>query len=283
MNTRWQIGSAVLLSLIVATTAIPAAADKKKKPDDPTPRREPILKLFVDEFVPITPGMGKFPESFLMGSKTGRNNEKPVHKVTFKYSFAIAKYEVTQELYHVVVGKNPARWPGPRNSVEMVNHAEAKEFCRLVTKELRDRKLIGAKEEIRLPSEAEWEYCCRAGTTTDYSFGDDDKELGKCPWLKDNAPGNDPPVGVKLGNPWGLLGLHGYVWEWCLDDYFPSYEGAPSDGSPRKTAEAEGHVMRGGGFSDPAEKQRSAYRHFGPDDLRSDAIGFRCVKAAVRE
>src|SRR5438270_243335 len=79
--------------------------DKKKKPDDPTPRKEAIVKLFAQEFVAITPGQGKFPESFLMGSDAGRDNERPVHRVTFKYSFAMARYEVTQELYHVIMGK----------------------------------------------------------------------------------------------------------------------------------------------------------------------------------
>ena len=271
--------------LLVSLTIVQAGGDKKKL-EDPTPRKEPILKLFAEEFVPITPGQGKFPESFQMGSENaGRANEKPAHRVTFKYSFAMAKYEVTQELYHVVVGKNPARWIGLRNSIEMVNHKEAMEFCRLATKELRERKLIGAKEEIRLPSEAEWEYCCRAGTTTAYSFGDDVKELGKYAWFKDNAPGNDPPVGKKLPNAWGLFDMHGYVAEWCLDDWHPSQKGyvdAPTDGSPWKTAEAKGQAVRGGGYPDPADKLRSAYRHIVPADTRSDAIGFRCVKAAVR-
>ena len=90
------------------------AGEQKKKLEDPTPRKDAILKLFVEEFVPITPGKEQFPESFMMGSeKGGQDNERPVHKVTFKYPFAMAKYEVTQELYHVVMGKNPRRVSGP--------------------------------------------------------------------------------------------------------------------------------------------------------------------------
>src|SRR5689334_16919122 len=109
----------VLLGLSFSLIQPAGAAGDKKKPDDPLPRKEAILKLFAEEFVPITPGEGKFPESFLMGSaKGGRDNETPAHRVTFKYPFAMAKYEVTQELYHVVMGKNPAKWKGPRNSVE---------------------------------------------------------------------------------------------------------------------------------------------------------------------
>src|SRR5258708_5208451 len=95
------------------------AGDQKKKLPDPTPRKDTILKLFVEEFVPITPGQGKFPESFMMGSaKGGRDNERPAHKVTFKYSFAMAKHEVTQELYQVVAGKNTAQFQGLRNGMD---------------------------------------------------------------------------------------------------------------------------------------------------------------------
>src|SRR5262249_61694135 len=105
-----------------------------------------------------------FPRSFAMGAADGPDAEKPVHMVTFAYPFRIAKYEVTQELYEAVAGANPSRWKGPRNSVEMVGWHEANEFCRKLTAELRQRKLIAADETVRLPSEAEWEYTCRAGT-----------------------------------------------------------------------------------------------------------------------
>src|SRR5262249_26827299 len=133
------------------------AQEVKKKPlPDPTPRRDAILKLFVEEFLAITPGTGKFPESFMMGTeKGGHDNERPAHKVTFKYSFAIAKYEVTQELYHVVVGRNPAEFQGLRNGIDKVNWHEANEFCQRATNLLRERKFIAEKERIRLPSESE--------------------------------------------------------------------------------------------------------------------------------
>ncbi len=268
---------------LFSTTVNLDAGDKKKPLPDPTPRKDAILKLFVEEFVAITPGTGKFPASFKRGTeKGGRDNERPVHEVSFKYSFAIAKYEVTQELYHVVMGKNPAKWQGLRNSVEMCNLHECNEFCDKATKLLRERKLIGADERIRLPSEAEWEYCCRAGTTTAYSWGNDVKEIDKYCWYKVNAPGNDPPVGVKLPNPWGLYDMHGYVWEWCSDAWSPSYEKAPKDGAPQATKGATDYVLRGGAYSDPADACRSAYRHFVPADTRSDTIGFRCVREKTR-
>ena len=276
-----------LTALLLApwcVAGILGAGEQKKKPlPDPTPRKDAILKLFVEEFVPITPGKGKFPESFMMGTeKGGRDNERPVHKVTFQYSFAIAKYEVTQELYHVVMGKNPAKWQGLRNSVEMCDWNESTEFCAKVTKLLHERKLIAKDERIRLPSEAEWEYCCRAGTTTPYSFADI-KDIDKYCWYKVNAPGNDPPVGMKAPNPWGLYDVHGYVWEWCLDSWSPSYKATPTDGSAFVDKNGTDHVLRGGGYSDPAEACRSAYRHFVPAKTQADTIGFRCVKDKTKD
>src|SRR5262245_10555269 len=97
--------------------------------------RDKILKTFVDEFVVLTPGKGKHPESFMMGSADGPDAERPAHKVTFRYSFAIAKYEVAQELYEAIIGKNPSKWVGRRNSVEIVNWDEANDFCRKATGE----------------------------------------------------------------------------------------------------------------------------------------------------
>jgi formylglycine-generating enzyme required for sulfatase activity len=272
------------IAMICVVADSSASQDKKKELPDPTPRKDAILKLFVSEFVAITPGKDKFPESFEMGTaKGGRDNERPVRKVTFKQPFAIAKYEVTQELYHVVMGKNPAKWLGLRNSVEMVDYKEANEFCDKVTTLLRERKLIADDERIRLPSEAEWEYCCRAGTTTAYSWGDDVKDIDKFAWYKVNAPGNDPPVGKKAANPWGLYDMHGYVWEWCLDSWTPSYENAPTDGSAILKKDATDYVVRGGGYSDPAEALRSAYRHFVPAGTRADTIGFRCVREKMQK
>ncbi|HZZ79616.1 MAG TPA: formylglycine-generating enzyme family protein [Gemmataceae bacterium] len=269
--------------LIVGLLAITvsAAGDKKKLPD-PTARKDAILKLFVSEFVAITPGKGKFPESFMMGTEKGGNdNERPAHKVTFKYNFAIAKYEVTQELYHVVMGKNQAEFQGLRNGMDRVNWNDANEFCTKATKMLRDAKLIGANDSIRLPSEAEWEYCCRAGTKTKWSFGDDVSEIGKYAWWKENSKGEDPPVGKKLPNAWGLYDMHGYVWEWCQDPWHPDYKDAPTDGSARAKADSKDRVLRGGAYPTPADDMRCASRHHADPATRSGAIGFRCVKETI--
>jgi formylglycine-generating enzyme required for sulfatase activity len=272
---------ASLMLLLLGALALPGG-DTKKKYQDPTPRTEAILKRCAEEFVALTPGKGKSPASFVMGSdKDGEDNERPAHKVTLERPFAIGTYEVTQELYHVVMGKNPAKWQGPRNSVEMVSWADAVEFCRRLTMELRERDLIGADVTIRLPSEAEWEYACRAGTTSAYSFGDKIADLGEYAWHRGNSKGKDPPVGDKKPNPWGLHEMHGYVAEWCLDTAHPNYKGAPADGSAwldAKVTEKTQRVIRGGSFADEPDVQRCAARQFVAADTRNDKIGFRCVK-----
>ena len=266
------------LGFVSMAAGIGLAAD----PPGPAATPDEVLKRFVEEFVRLTPGEGKYPASFTMGSTADAPDaEKPAVTVTLRQSFAIARYEVTQELYQTIMGHNPSKWKGRRNSVEMVNWEEANEFCRKATAELRKRKLMGADEEIRLPSEAEWEYACRAGTKSAYSFGDKKADLGDYAWFTGNAKGNDPPVGKKKPNAWGLYDMHGYVWEWCADAWSPTLKGAATDGRPRLVKEERQRVLRGGSWADDAEHCRSAFRHHKELDFRSDAVGFRCVRAAV--
>jgi formylglycine-generating enzyme required for sulfatase activity/outer membrane protein assembly factor BamB len=255
------------LLLAFAIPVLPVSGQENSK--------DSILKRFHGEFVLLTPGKDKFPESFVMG-EAGKPGVSL--KVTFKHPFAMAKYEVTQELYEALMDKNPSRWKGPRNSVEKISWHEAVEFCRKATAELRRMKLIGADEVIRLPSEAEWEYACRAGTTTKYSFGDADADLGAYAWFTGNAKGNDPPVGAKKPNPWGLYDMHGYVWEWCADSWRGDLANTPTDGRPFR-AETKVWVIRGGSWKDKADACASASRRGVAADTLDDGIGFRCVKA----
>jgi formylglycine-generating enzyme required for sulfatase activity len=274
MRSRRRLVPACLcLAALLAVAARPAPG--------PFAPPEKCFALFVEELVPITPGQGKFPASFTMGSSDNDApaTEKPAVKVTFKAGFAMSRYEVTQELYKAVTGKEPSKWPGPRNSVEMANWDEVTSFCEKLTAELHKAKLIPETDVIRLPSEAEWEYCCRAGSTTRYSFGDDAKALGDFAWYKGNAAGNDPPVGKKKPNAWGLYDMHGYVWEWCQDAWAPTHEGARDDASPRVVKDAKDFVVRGGSWADGADAARSAFRAGQPRAHRSDAIGFRCVRS----
>ncbi|MGE3809650.1 MAG: formylglycine-generating enzyme family protein [Gemmataceae bacterium] len=251
-------------------------ADKKPSGD-----KDFILKLFASEFVPLTPGQGKFPPAFTMGSdgKDDPASEKPARQVKLMKPFAMAKYEVTQELYEAVTGKDPSKWKGPRNSVEMVTWDEANDFCKKLTQLLRERKLIAGDEVIRLPSEAEWEYACRAGTKTAYSFGDDASDLAAYAWFRGNSKGEDPPVGKKKPNPWGLYDMHGYIWEWCADSWHDTYKDAPTDGSAWNEKDAKERVIRSGSWAHQADQCRSAARMKAAASAKSDAIGFRCVKA----
>ncbi len=252
----------LLLPLLLLLSGVEAA-------DKPDP-----LAVFAGEFVPITPGRGAFPATFRMGAE-GDTHTQPVHEVQLTASFQMAKYEVPQNLYEQVMGSNPSRWKGPRNSVEMLTPAEANRFCERATERLREQKLLAENEEIRLPTEAEWEYCCRAGTTTRYSFGDEATLLDKHAWHHGNAAGNDPPVGALAPNPWGLYDMHGYLWEMCSDPWKPDYEAntvASTDGAV---------VIRSGSWKDDSSKLTSATRQRFPSDGKDDAVGFRCVKAAV--
>lgn len=250
---------------------------------DPTPEQTELLKTFRAEFVAIVPDGGKFPNSVTLGPRNDDGTPKPgARKVTFDYAFHIAKYEVPQDLWEAVMGSNPSRWKGKRNSVEMLSYAEAVEFCKKATELMRAGKLIAADEVIRLPSEAEWEYCCRAGTETAYSFGDDPKKLDDYGWHTGNAAGNDPPVGAKKPNPWGLYDVHGYLWEWCADTWHDDLSTTPQDGSPR-TADAKARVVRGGSWKDKAERCNSSFRQGLPADAKDDAVGLRCVLAKEKK
>ncbi|HUG91140.1 MAG TPA: formylglycine-generating enzyme family protein [Planctomycetaceae bacterium] len=287
---RSLLAAAALLSL-------PGCAQNEAAPRQEaqslTADERKLLRTFLDEFVEITPGTGRFPRSFEMGSSDGEPSERPVHTVTFNHSFAIARHEVPQDLYRAVMRQNPSVWQGPgrdRNACEMMTWREAVQFCQRVTQLLRAEKLLDDDEVIRLPSEAEWEYCCRAGTTTAYSIGDDALAEGDggpqtlvldaYAWHTGNAAGNDPAVGVLKPNAWGLHDMHGYLWEYVADAWHDSYDGAPADGSARDGAAERGRrVIRGGSWREAVGDLRSATRWPVPDHVRSDAIGFRCVKA----
>lgn len=265
-------------SCVLVVLGAALAADPPGPPATP----DEVLKRFVEEFVSLTPGEGKFPASFVMGSTDDAPDaEKPAVTVTLRKPFAMARYEVTQELYQTIMGRNPSKWKGRRNSVEVVNWEEANEFCRKATAELRRRKLLRAEEEVRLPSEAEWEYSCRAGSKTAYSFGDKAADLRAYAWFTGNAKGEDPPVGKKKPNAWGLYDMHGYIWEWCADAWSPTHKDAPTDGRSRVNKEERERVLRGGSWADDADHCRSAFRAHKPLDFRSDAVGFRCVRAVV--
>jgi len=260
-----------MVALLAVSIALAAA--------EPDAGRQEILKSFREEFVAIAPGQGEFPAEFAMGSADGPPAERPPHRVAIRRPFAIARYEVPQNLWRVVMGQNPSRWKGQRNSVEMLSYDDALDFCRRATDAMRGAGLITPRQVIRLPSEAEWEYAARAGTMTKFSFGDDPKSLADYGWFTGNAAGNDPAVGAKRPNPWKLHDMHGYLWEWCADAWHDSYEGAPTDGSVWPEAASDKRVLRGGSWKDLAERCASSSRRGESRDAKDDAIGLRCVLA----
>ena len=249
------------------------------------PTRDELLKTFRDEFVSLKPGVKPFPaRTFVQETVSQTLQNADQRRVEFVDEFAISKYEVTQEVWTAVMGSNPSRWQGPRNSVERLSYAEAVEFCRRMTKLLRDKELIPAKAIVRLPTECEWEYACRAGSATRYSFGDDVEQLDAHAWHTGNAAGNDPPVGALKANPWGLYDMHGYLWEWCLSDPAdPESLISPMDEQWWKRSDGDQAVVRGGSWKDPAPQLTSGYRRIIERDSRDDAIGLRCVLIVPRE
>jgi formylglycine-generating enzyme required for sulfatase activity len=237
--------------------------------------------------------------SFDMGNAHGRDDEKPVHKVWID-SFLMDKYEVTQaeftklgELGLVVVFANPSHFQGKDLPVEQVKWQAAALFCntRSLLEGLKpcyddDLKCHFEADGYRLPTEAEWEYACRAGTTTDYSFGNEARHLGDFGWFADNAGKRTHPVGQKKPNPWGLYDMHGNVAEWCHDVYHKNYYATnPPDKNPRgpDVPDAKEFVLRGGSWQSKSEALRSSYRlgenpGFVDACLAIDTIGFRCVR-----
>jgi formylglycine-generating enzyme required for sulfatase activity len=231
---------------------------------------EPINQL-VNSMIYIPSG------SFMMGSEDNdyamAQYTTPVHKVIL-HALNIGAYEVTQAQYLAVMGTNPsyfqgASYPNSENyPVDAVSWYDALEFCGRLS------ALTG--RTFTLPSEAQWEYACRAGTTTIYSFGDDDEDLDKYAWWRRQEQTH--PIGTKLPNPWGLYDMHGNVWEWCLDSWHPNYLGAPTDGSAWEPDIGSYPVLRSGSW-DIYGSYRSASRfEFNRRGDRSINLGFRVIE-----
>lgn len=235
------------------------------------------------EFVYIPGG------EFMMGSPEGEgsNGEHPQHQVKLD-GFWMGKYEMTQAQYESVMGNNPSNFKGSNLPVESVSWNDAVSFC----------ERFGAKygAQVRLPTEAEWEYACRAGTTTRYYWGDNAGEACRYGNVADKSAKskysdwtvvgcNDgyvqtAPVGSFAPNAWGLYDMSGNVWEWCADRYGEKYYGSSPNNNPKGPGAGESRVLRGGSWLDLDLSIRSAYRDWGGPGNRSSSDGFRLVLVA---
>ena len=274
-------------------TATPASGVVSATPNLPQRAIEPkplVTNRVGIELVYIPPG------KFIMGSENGDPDEKPVRWVTIRNGFYMGRYEVTQAQWQAVMAAQPSEVKGDQSPVEQVSWYDVQEFLRRLTAQ-NDGFMY------RLPSEAEWEYACRAGTTGDYAG-----RLDEIAWYANNSGrqyidmaqifqkdrrlysqkladnGNlTHPVGQMQSNAFGLYDMHGNVWEWCEDYYHGSYSGAPTDGSPWLSGgDGKRQVLRGGSWLDHATTLRSASRHPSEPEVRYKSIGLRVVAVARR-
>jgi len=263
MKTRTERAWALVVSAALAfVCAAAGCSGSGSRPAAPTPAAPAELTLDLGggvtmKMVLIRPG------KFMMGEGEGR------HEVTNSKPFYMAVTEVTQEQYEAVMGKNPSWVNGPTNPVETVSWDDAAEFCRRLSEKTR--------QTVRLPTEAEWEYACRAGTQTAFSFGDDPSALGDYAWWTGNSGKTTHPVGQKKPNSWGLYDMHGNVWEWCADWYGEYPKGPVTD--PSGPATGDSRVVRGGSWLyGDAAYFRCAFRSYNVPSFLFSYYGFRCAR-----
>jgi formylglycine-generating enzyme required for sulfatase activity len=198
--------------------------------------------------------------------------EKPPHRVRITRPFYLGKYKVTQQQWQAVMDANPSHFKSPKNPVEWIRWSDCQAFLGKL-----DASHAKGKGRFALPTEAQWEYACRAGSTTRYCFGDDDGVLEQYAWQGVSASSAEThPVGEKRPNAWGLYDMHGNVWECCRDWFDENYYSQSPTDDPTGPANGTAHVIRGGCCYDPAFRCRSAHRagEFGPG-YPSDVLGFR--------
>jgi formylglycine-generating enzyme required for sulfatase activity len=214
------------------------------------------------EFVRVPAGR------FKMGSPQGVSDELPQHEVTFAKPFYMGKHEVTLVQWERLMGGRPNENPTDDAPVERVSWHDTQEFIKKLN-------ALNDGYAYRLPSEAEWEYACRAGEEGDYV-----RDLDKMAWHSANSYKMTHRVGQTKPNAFGLYDMFGNVWEWCEDNARPNYEGAPGDGKPYYQAQATPdatRITRGFSYEGELSKLRAAYRGYAPADVRKPTIGFRLV------
>ncbi|HRZ38136.1 MAG TPA: formylglycine-generating enzyme family protein [Candidatus Paceibacterota bacterium] len=194
--------------------------------------------------------------------------------VTITRDYWLGRHEVTQAEYSALMGGNPSHFQGDSNCpVEKLNWFEAEAYCAALSERERQAGRLPAGYVYRLPSEAEWEYACRAGSTNLFSFGDNDQAADAHAWTLENSESRSHPVGLKQANAWGLHDMHGNVWEWCLDWFAPYPETPATD--PVGPASSKFKVFRGGGWNQEIQYARSANRFMMSPSNGIHFVGFR--------
>jgi formylglycine-generating enzyme required for sulfatase activity len=201
-----------------------------------------------------------------------RGRLRNFHRVTISKDFYLGKYLVTQAQWEAIMEDNPSHFRGAKWPVENVSW----EDCQLFIEKLNYQT---GRNIYRLPTEAEWEHACRAGSITAYSFGDDKKQLGEHAWFSGNSGDKTHPVGQKTSNPWGFYDMYGNVWEWCKDWYAPYPRGLATD--PEGPSSGSDRVLRGGGWYDGVLRCRSGFRSYFSPDFRCSFFGLRLARKAV--
>lgn len=212
------------------------------------------------KFASISPG------TFTMGD----SSNGPPHQVTLTRGFSIQTTEVTQAQWQAVMGSNPSNFKGDNLPVETVSWTDVQTFIEKLNSK--------GQGTYRLPTEAEWEYAARAGSTTAYACGDSESCLGNMAWYGSNSGNKTHPVGQKQPNAWGLYDMHGNVWEWVQDRYEPYSSGSVTD--PMGSSSGSIRVNRGGSWFNDAFFCRSALRSSLDPSFRLNNLGFRLLRSA---
>ena len=207
--------------------------------------------------------------------------------MTLTKAYWLGKYEVTQAQYETIMETNPAKFKGADLPVEMVSWSDAKEFCKKLTEIEKEAGRLPDGYEYTLPTEAQWEYACRAGTTTALNSGKNLSDMYVCPemdevgWYVGNSDETTHPAGQKQPNAWGLYDMHGNVMEWCLDIYWSTYPSTPVT-DPTGADSGSYMVVRGGLWVSSASGCRSASRSSCMFSGRLNSVGFRVALAPVK-
>ena len=253
----------VVIVLAVILAVVPGRQTEKPVP----PGLQTITNSIGMELVPIPGG------SFTMGGDiaTGELNELPPHLVRVA-PFYLGKYEVTQAQWQAVMGDNPSSYRHPQRPVDQVTWLEAQSFVSRLNR-------LEGTSLYRLPTEAEWEYAARAGTTTKWSFGDDPSLLSRFAWSGQHGDIGTQLVGGRAPNPWGLYDMYGNVWEWVQDCWHDNYEGAPNQATVWNGGDCSLRMLRGGAWNSPANSTRSATRGSYSPQMNDPADGFRVARS----